>query len=543
MDEPSRSSDPGYTPARSELEAAIHALLDATDDEAAKIERALARAGVPAAERAQQRLSEAEPAARVRLLRLIARVARLSGEQTLVEELCARLSDSDPSVQRASIIGLGKLKHSGIEDALLNYAARGHALPEQRVLIEALGKVGGQRAAVWLKSQSSDDEFTTRVIERARLMLTRTASQPAAAVPVRLEFALSHPQTLLWTCRDGLESIVAEQVRSLGAVEVARGCVCLPNFSGALGDALVARSALSVGIRLQLDTERSSIEAVLSTLKRAELFEWMTLCSGGVSRVRLEFIGQGHQRAAVWDLQTRLVSEQLPLIADPTAASWDVCVNSSQGWLDILPKQFDDPRFAWRVQQLPSASHPTIAAALAHVAGAQPDDVVWDPFVGSGLELIERALLGPYRAMYGTDTDEHALTAARANLAAAKIKHVTLYNRDATAAPVRDITLVISNPPLGARLVRDGSLGELLEATLTHGWRVLRPGGRWVWLSPMPARTASIAHHLGFTVKCCGLVDVGGLSPELQIYRVPERAASRAPQSPQKPGRKRRIVG
>ncbi len=209
---------------------------------------------------------------------------------------------------------------------------------------------------------------------------------------------------------------------------------------------------------------------------------------------------------------------------------------------DIIPKRIDDPRFTWRVEELPSASHPTIAAALAHVAGAQPDDVVWDPFVGSGLELIERALLSPYRAMYGTDTDERALTAARANIAAAKTKHVTLYNRDATTAPVRDITLIVTNPPLGARLVRDGSLGELMEATLTQGWRVLRPGGRWVWLSPMPARTASIAHHLGFKVESRGLVDVGGLKPELQILRVSERRLSTAPRSSQKAVRKGRIV-
>jgi len=264
--------------------------------------------------------------------------------------------------------------------------------------------------------------------------------------------------------------------------------------------------------------------------------------NGCVPRVRLDFVGQGHQRAAVWDLQTRFVRDKLPLVADPTSASWDICVDFGQARLDIIPKKFDDSRFSWRVEQLPSASHPTIAAALAHVAGVSTEDVVWDPFVGSGLELIERALLGPYRAMFGTDIDEHALAAARANMAAANVKHVTLLARDATSAPVRDVTLVITNPPLGARLVRDGSLGELLEATLVHGWRVLRPGGRWVWLSPMPARTASFAHHLGFNIESRGLIDVGGLRPQLQILRVPTRAASSTPKSPSKSTHKGRIV-
>ncbi len=542
MSAPSRYSDPGFTPARGDLDAVIAALIEASDDEAASIERALARAGIPAAERAQQSLEQAEPHARVRLLRLVARVARKSPERALIDELCARLADSDAHVQRAAIIGLGKLKQPGIEDALLDYAARGHAPPEYRALIEALGKVGGQRAAEWLAAQSGADDFTTRVVERARLMLARTVSRPQATEVVRLDIELSGEQTLLLTCREGLETIVAEQVRALGSADISPGRACLPRFSGALSQALVARSALNVGIQLPLNRDLSSIDSVLDALRRSELLDWMRRSSGGVPRVRLDFVGQGHQRAAVWDLQTRFVRENLPLIADPTAAAWDICVDTSLARLDMIPKAFDDPRFAWRKAQLPSGSHPTIAAALAHVAGVTPEDVVWDPFVGSGLELIERALLGPYRAMVGTDIDERALGAARANIAAANVKHVTLLARDATTAPVRDVTLVITNPPLGARLVRDGSLGELLEATLDHGWRVLRPGGRWIWLSPMPARTASFAHHRGFDVESRGLVDVGGLRPQLQIFRVPVRAAIGKQRTTPRPARKRRIV-
>ncbi len=540
MDEHARYCDPGFTPARQELEAVIVSLLEASDETAPAIERALSRAGVVAAERARQRLLEASPTSRVRLLRLIARVARENPERDLVAELCARLADGDAAVQRAAIIGLGKLKVPGIEEALLDYAAHGHALPEYRPLVEALGKVGGQRAADWLASQTSDDERTLRVIERARLMLARTADRPAEAQSVQLDIDAEQAQTLLFTCREGLEPIVADQVRALGEAKVSQGRVCIQGFRGLLSQGFVARSALGLGLELPLVEADNAIDAVIETLKRSGLLDWMQRCNGCTPRVRLGFAGQGHQRAAVWDLQTRLVREALPLVADPTAASWDLCVDHSQGRLDIMPKQFDDPRFTWRVAQLPTASHPTIAAALAHVAGAKPEDVVWDPFIGSGLELIERALLGPYRAMFGTDIDERALEAARANFAAAQLKHVTLLLREAATAPVRDVTLVITNPPLGARLVRDGTLGELLEATLAHGWRVLGPGGRWVWLSPMPAHTASFAHHLGFDVERRGIVDVGGLKPELQILRVPLRPTTVTRQPA--PNRKRRIV-
>ena len=542
MSAPTRYEDPGFTPPRTEVDACIEELLNAEEEQVPAIERALGRAGLLAAERATARLPEADPSARVRLVRLIARVTREHTEPTLVSELCSRLSDSDEHVQRAAIIGLGKLRHSGIEEALLEYAARNPAPPEYRVLVEALGKVGGARAAEWLSEQSSSDEFTTRLLERARLMLARTETRPETTEPVRLDVELAQARTLLLECREGLEPIVSEQIRALGTAVVSPGRVRLTNFTGALSAALVARSALSFGIELDLDRQLSIIDAVIVALNHSGILPWMQQSSGNVPRVRLEFLGQGHQRAAVWDLQTRLVSEHTPLVADPTSASWDIQVDWAEGKLAIIPKSFNDPRFAWRVAQLPSASNPTIAAALAHVAGVLPDDVVWDPFVGSGLELIERAILGPYRAMYGTDTDERALAAAQANIKAASVKHVTLLGRDATTAPVRDISLVITNPPLGARLVRDGSLGDLLEATLRHGWNVLRPGGRWVWLSPMPARTASIAHFLGFNLERRGLIDVGGLRPELQIFRVPTRETSSARPAAPQPERRRKIV-
>jgi hypothetical protein len=77
----------------------------------------------------------------------------------------------------------------------------------------------------------------------------------------------------------------------------------------------------------------------------------------------------------------------------------------------------------------------------------------------------------------------------------------------------------------------------------------MRPGARWVWLSPMPARMAAVAHHLGFDVERRGLVDLGGLSPELQIFHVPElqkktpAAAPRLPRpSRSQPAAKRRRI-
>jgi 23S rRNA G2445 N2-methylase RlmL len=182
--------------------------------------------------------------------------------------------------------------------------------------------------------------------------------------------------------------------------------------------------------------------------------------------------------------------------------------------IELVPR-FPDPRFTYRQADVPAASHPTIAAALARVAGVRPDDVVWDPFVGSALELIERARLGPYAALHGTDIDEGALEAARANLARAGIEAVQLVHADSTAKRPRDVTLVLTNPPMGRRVAR-GELAPLMDRFVVSAREALVRGGRLVWLSPMPDRTRARLEAEGFTVDLARAVDMGGFSAELQ---------------------------
>ena len=125
----------------------------------------------------------------------------------------------------------------------------------------------------------------------------------------------------------------------------------------------------------------------------------------GPIRWRLGF-PSGHRRALVWQIAKDVAAAAPELVNDPTQTTWDVLVDD--GVLELVPRRADDPRFAWRVAEVPAASHPTVAAALAFVAGARPGERVWDPFVGSGAELVERARLGPC-TLLGTDISDDAL--------------------------------------------------------------------------------------------------------------------------------------
>ena len=150
-----------------------------------------------------------------------------------------------------------------------------------------------------------------------------------------------------------------------------------------------------------------------------------------------------------------------------------------------------------------------------------PGDVVWDPFVGSASELIERAKAGPYRALVGSDLDGDALSAARVNAEAAGVTDLSLSSHDATQHAPPGVTRIITNPPMGRRVARDGSLAELLDRFTDHAARVLLPGGRLTWLSPLPGRTAARAEANALSVVLRQSVDMGGFHAELQAWEKP----------------------
>jgi tRNA G10 N-methylase Trm11 len=182
----------------------------------------------------------------------------------------------------------------------------------------------------------------------------------------------------------------------------------------------------------------------------------------------------------------------------------------------VWPRGLEDTRFAYRKALLPAGSHPTIAAALARAARVRPDDVVWDPFVGSASELIECARLAPGVTLLGCDLEEAALAAARTNLEAAGVT-ASLTRMDARAyrAP-KPPTLIVSNPPMGRRVADLESLRPVFDKVLARAAEWLPADGRLVWLSPLARETDRAALRHGLVVTARRDVDMGGFRAELQ---------------------------
>jgi tRNA G10 N-methylase Trm11 len=159
---------------------------------------------------------------------------------------------------------------------------------------------------------------------------------------------------------------------------------------------------------------------------------------------------------------------------------------------------------------------------MARLAGKMEPEIVWDPFCGSGLELIERALLGGVERIFGTDSAAAAIAIARRNFAAAKLdllpaEFLCCDFREFTArAGLRpgDVSLIITNPPLGMRVpVHDlrGLIQDLFQAAAT----VLRPGGRLVFANPLSASSPPPSLRLRFRQA----VDFGGFDCRLEMYQ------------------------
>lgn len=158
---------------------------------------------------------------------------------------------------------------------------------------------------------------------------------------------------------------------------------------------------------------------------------------------------------------------------------------------------------------------------MARLAGPATNEVVWDPFCGSGLELIERALLGGVHSIYGTDLSAGAIAISENNVAAAKLKSIQTHF---TRCDFRDfskikglgenkVSLVITNPPMGIRVpIRD--LRGLIEDLFSVAASALKPGGRLVFANPLRMETPQRSLKLQFRRT----VDFGGFNCRLEKY-------------------------
>jgi HEAT repeat protein/predicted RNA methylase len=528
-----RLRDPGFTPRVREVDALVDLLID--DDLAKGAMRAIGRVGEPALEPLRARFEASASPLRGHIVKAIGSLVPLPAAVTV---LLAALEDGDPKTRRNAAIALGHVARPDVEGALLATWERDPRPEMRRTLAASLGKVGTARSVPLLREASgAGDAELARIADRALVMVERTASRDVRG---RVDPARSADRLVafLALCRRGLEELLTEELQAIAAVVETRvdgpGRV-RARLAGSIAALFEARTMLSFQFELPPEPCKEG-EALSETIARAAASDlargiFATWTEGPV-RYRLAWASGGHQRAATWETARAIGVRAPDFVNDPTSSTWEIVVSRVDGAvrLAIAPRALVDPRFAWRRRSdrteesgaygdVPAASHPTVAAALARVSGVREDDVVWDPFVGSGGELVERALLGPCRALYGSDIDPRALEVSGANVAAAGFaSRVKLQQQDALGPAPEGLTLVITNPPMGRRASRAAGLDDMLDRFVEHAARALTPRGRLVWMAPWPKRSRAAGQRAGLTLDWARLVDMGGFDAELQRW-------------------------
>ena len=507
--------EPSFTPAVRDLPALWTLLAEDDDKLVADVERAVLRVGSPAIAAVWTLLDgDARPPLRARLVRIAGRAEPID-----VDRLLRVLDDSDAKSRRNAILALGHVRderRSLVESALIAHWARETRLDHRRSLATVLGKIGGPAARAHLdKVLDEGDPELARILAEARVRLARTDADTIA--PLDGGGRVRHPITVALHCRTGVEPLLIEELGA-GARVIEPGRV-LAILDGPLDDLWRARTMLHAGFPLQ-PVERGAKEDLASAVARALVpaaDEILAAFTHGPPRYRIEWAGAGKQRAQVFALARQLASLRPSWINDPSRRQWEFLVEQRgpRVHVELAPRRAD-PRFTYRERDVPAASHPTLAAALARIADVRPTDRAWDPFVGSGSELVEAARRAPGVRLVGSDIDPAAIAVARHNLGVAGVEAELLVGDALTLSP-SGITLIITNPPMGRRVHTEGDLGALLDTFLARAALTLGHGGRIAWISPMGDRTARRAASVGLSLARSLTVDMGGFPATMQL--------------------------
>ncbi len=475
--------------------------------------------------------SPKERTQRVALVRAVGVVFAESGDPSQKDAvkswLLGLLQDPCEKIRRYAMAALPKIgAGSGGEAQLLDMLKTTTAAREKKFLSQALEKIGGTATLETLRAGGHG--LLPQTEQKVKASVARSQSPSA----IHLAGILSDFDGLRIHLRGrrGLEGMVRDEAEEyikehgkFRIADVSGGLVALtPVAPFALADLYALRCFGTVGF-VPSASPAETIEALAPVIASALSRRVLQAFTEGTIRYRLNFIAKGHQRSAVRLLADRVYGLCSEILNDARNVTWTMDIYSGQRGhsVELRPNLTPDPRFYYRRQDVPAASHPQLAAGMARLAGRVENEIVWDPFCGSGLELVESALLGGVRGIHGTDLSAEAIAIARDNFAAARMPPVPA---NFACCDFRDyaavgklgpgsVSLIITNPPMGMR-VPVGNLRGLMEELFDVAATVLRPGGRLVLANPVsmekPPRLLQLQSRQA--------VDFGGFDCRVEKY-------------------------
>jgi 23S rRNA G2445 N2-methylase RlmL len=183
----------------------------------------------------------------------------------------------------------------------------------------------------------------------------------------------------------------------------------------------------------------------------------------------------------------------------------------------------------YKLEHIAASLRPTVAAAMARLAGIGPGMTVLDPMCGAGTILAEvvetaRRRRGEPVRVLGGDIDPNAVFVTSQNLE--KLGPVALARWDARRLPLPagSVDRIVCNPPFGKQLSSLDEVGPLYEAAAAEWDRVLKPGGRAVFVVMESELLKDVLKDLGWKPSRRYRVRLLGQPTVLSVWHKPEAA-------------------
>jgi tRNA (guanine6-N2)-methyltransferase len=188
-------------------------------------------------------------------------------------------------------------------------------------------------------------------------------------------------------------------------------------------------------------------------------------------------VGTALSRAAGWQYETRSGGRRPP----STDLSLRVHLSGDRATVAIRVGAAPLHRRPYRQASRTASLRPSLARALALLAGLTPTSALLDPFCGAGTIPIEAALARPGLTCTGYDIDPAVVDLARSNARRAGVD-VRFARAQAAALPSESgaVDRIVTNPPWGQAVRASGSLAGAWREM----GRVLSPDGRVALLGP-----------------------------------------------------------
>jgi tRNA (guanine6-N2)-methyltransferase len=179
----------------------------------------------------------------------------------------------------------------------------------------------------------------------------------------------------------------------------------------------------------------------------------------------------------------------------------------------------------WKREHRPASLRPTVAAAMVRLAGISPTHTVLDPMCGVGTLLAEHLAALPRcqpPPVLGGDLEHSAVWATACNLRRLGPSALARWDARHLPLPPACTDRILCNPPFGKQLGRDEDIAQLYREVIAECDRVLRPGGRAVFVVGDARALRAAGALVGWNLLRQLTVRLLGQETTITVWRKPE---------------------